>query len=409
MDFLFVALILTISVGVVQPAAVDPCAADADQVNVGPVRVDPGNCAGYVMCEHVGNFKRTHYKGCKPGLIFDPVPLWCDYCNKVDCGTRPLPDGHCEGLMSSVNATTTETPLPPPDELLGDSCKDIEQLVRYVITNNTNAFYRLNNGRFEYVSCGPWMFSLSICNCDAPGAQSLLYKEGLKISVVSGVSGGIFPIVYDFEGDFKATRPGHNRVWTGVYDQAYIVPGGIVHKRAAMFKEGRMEIPYFQNTFFEQLTVAFYYKRSSKAGSGTMGLVNNGRSALQPSIQIFCERTYIRASLLTDVTTYEIQHRDRSNPLEADVWHHVAFVYNTTSLELYVNGTGRVEIDVEGNMLRRPQASMVVGRDYYIDGDLGQGTSSFVGMMDDLRFYDRALDDDEVMALFESRNGNNKT
>jgi len=49
---------------------------------------DTYNCRKYWHCE---GGQGTHYL-CENNLLFDPVHIWCDFSNSVDCGGRPICD-----------------------------------------------------------------------------------------------------------------------------------------------------------------------------------------------------------------------------------------------------------------------------------------------------------------------------
>ncbi|XP_013398747.1 uncharacterized protein LOC106165186 [Lingula anatina] len=161
-----------------------------------------------------------------------------------------------------------------------------------------------------------------------------------------------------------------------------------------------MEIPYFMNRRFGDTSVAFFYKRLKSSG-GSQGLINNGRVTKSgaPSVQIFSETWYIRGAVKTNVTTYEFMYRDSDNRMNEGDWHHVAYVCNSTNLLIFVNGTQRVNVPIEGQIARQPHSPMVIGVDRYIDLDLGFGSSRFKGYMDDIRFYDWAISHDEIEEL----------
>ena len=79
-----------------------------------------------------------------------------------------------------------------------------------------------------------------------------------------------------------------------------------------------------------------------------------------------------------------------STNINDDQWHHVAGVYNGSSLYLYVDGG----LDASGSASGSLSFS---APNVYIGGS---PTQSFNGLIDDVRIYDRALSEDEVKTLY---------
>jgi hypothetical protein len=79
-----------------------------------------------------------------------------------------------------------------------------------------------------------------------------------------------------------------------------------------------------------------------------------------------------------------------SGLLKANVWQHVAFTYNGVSLRLFYNGTEVALLPV--NKPRKPgDKPLTIGR-----RQDGYDKSCFHGRIDDVRVYNRALDDKEI-------------
>lgn len=76
-------------------------------------------------------------------------------------------------------------------------------------------------------------------------------------------------------------------------------------------------------------------------------------------------------------------------------WHHVAFVWNSTSLLLYVDGRRVVIRPRKAEVTYLPRLPLELGRSN------GCHLRYFMGIMDDVRIYSRALRAEEVKALFD--------
>ena len=87
------------------------------------------------------------------------------------------------------------------------------------------------------------------------------------------------------------------------------------------------------------------------------------------------------------------------NTLVADGgWHHVAGVYDGTDLLLFVDGVLDA-ITAVGSIAIDTTADLRIGENYAL------GNSYFAGTLDEVRIYDRALSDAEVMQLSDQRTG----
>jgi hypothetical protein len=85
----------------------------------------------------------------------------------------------------------------------------------------------------------------------------------------------------------------------------------------------------------------------------------------------------------------------RSTPLPADVWTHVAGVYDRRTIRLYVNGALAAETDATAQFDLN-DFEVNLGRNTQTRSDLLKGS------VDDVRIYSRALFPSEVKALFNS-------
>jgi hypothetical protein len=83
-----------------------------------------------------------------------------------------------------------------------------------------------------------------------------------------------------------------------------------------------------------------------------------------------------------------------SEVLPEQKWHHLAYVFDGTLHQLYVNGI----LAAVSNL-----ATAVGVADHLYFGSWGGTTQHFPGKIDDVRFYDRRLDADEVSSLAQGR------
>jgi len=82
-------------------------------------------------------------------------------------------------------------------------------------------------------------------------------------------------------------------------------------------------------------------------------------------------------------------------------WHHVAVVKNGLNVKIYVDG----ELDGESDFgdWSKDGATVITMGAGSEEGDVWPGT--YVGLMDDVRFYQKALTDEEIVAIFNEAAG----
>lgn len=83
-----------------------------------------------------------------------------------------------------------------------------------------------------------------------------------------------------------------------------------------------------------------------------------------------------------------------SAALTANVWTHVAMVYNGSTIKLYINGTENQSLTYTGNITSYSGAACYIGR--YTGGS----GYEFPGQIDEVRIYDRALSAGDVSAMY---------
>ncbi len=80
-------------------------------------------------------------------------------------------------------------------------------------------------------------------------------------------------------------------------------------------------------------------------------------------------------------------------PLQTGQWYHVAFTYDGSQIRVYVNGEPDREPVPRVGELETNDLPLLIGAASYGDG--------LDGILDEVRIYNRALDEDEVRALFQ--------
>ncbi|MEM7234841.1 MAG: LamG domain-containing protein, partial [Planctomycetota bacterium] len=80
--------------------------------------------------------------------------------------------------------------------------------------------------------------------------------------------------------------------------------------------------------------------------------------------------------------------------IDLGVWTHVVFSYDGSAMRLYVNG----ELDAEGELSVSPRIS---GADLFIGDQVASSDRSYVGMLDELRVWNRARSHDEIKEWYD--------
>ena len=85
--------------------------------------------------------------------------------------------------------------------------------------------------------------------------------------------------------------------------------------------------------------------------------------------------------------------------LEAGVWSHVAATYDGSKMRLYHNGVEIMSADKTGTIQTDPTAAVAIGNSPL--GDPGGLRATFHGLIDDLRIYNSALGEQELLGVMQ--------
>lgn len=198
------------------------------------------------------------------------------------------------------------------------------------------------------------------------------------------------------EGDVAFTSVGRadalvkNGTWTG----------GVVGSALAFYGEKSYldcgpVVAWLPN---QQLTIAFWVRLTQAQASGAIVAVANGVGALPKDYGLVIHARD------TDTVRVVISDGDRTQTLVSSAvladlaWHHVVFVMDTDSFALYVDGS------IVGQKRARTLTPRWGDGFRFFVGDLrplhGVTTWRLLGMVDELRVYNRALSAKEVGGLY---------
>jgi hypothetical protein len=165
-----------------------------------------------------------------------------------------------------------------------------------------------------------------------------------------------------------------------------------------------VEIPHTDSMLADEGTVAFWFRTTQY--TATQGLLSKDSSYFDTGghLTIRLLNGKVNARLQSTSESYEIE----SSALAVVKWTHVAFVWGSNGMFLYVNGreeatnpsyTGGLGTSSGGTGNFEP---IVLGANSWASGDLSATPLQdyFSGAMDDIRFYTRSLCGEEVFKIY---------
>ena len=143
-------------------------------------------------------------------------------------------------------------------------------------------------------------------------------------------------------------------------------------------------------------SLAFWFRTSDTAGSGSRYLVSHGATSAQHRLGVYFEQSTgtLRTALIyaNDLTALDVL--DVTRDLRDGQWHHYALVARTDDLvRVYIDGQPEVAALYLGDTCNPTGDLMLAAR-----SDLGAGTSANVEL-DELQMWSRAISDTEVALL----------
>lgn len=139
----------------------------------------------------------------------------------------------------------------------------------------------------------------------------------------------------------------------------------------------------------DEFTIATWFNFDSSIDNGDHSLLGTGSSGTK-SFDLEYNDGVIELSFYEshESTNYTAQF---NVGFDHDTWFHLAIVYNSSSVVLYINGSEVARQPITYS-LNRVVNNLYIGNDDY---------NGFIGGVDDFRFYDQALSDSEIIKLVE--------
>lgn len=201
---------------------------------------------------------------------------------------------------------------------------------------------------------------------------------------------------YPFNGDF--TDVTGNTANTGLPSGNLSFLCG-VEESALSFNGGTDQVnlvgPLLQEFNVENFSLSFYFKSTGSAG--TQYLLAKQRTDCVGDYSFYVRYNPVSRSL--NVVLFETANKNVSLVTRLDAqqcWQHIALVRDNNRVKLYVNGeqaaegitVGRINLDNDGDLILGSAAC------------IGPNETRFQGLLDELRFYNRALKAEEVRGLY---------
>ncbi|MBE7173184.1 MAG: LamG domain-containing protein [Williamsia sp.] len=173
---------------------------------------------------------------------------------------------------------------------------------------------------------------------------------------------------------------------------------------AYRFEKGaNIEVPYDASLNPQSFTISVWLRRDSiRDGNYILSLNRWEGFKFQLQTNNFMFLTFkVSNTVYKDVD---------SNPgvIPQSVWTHAAVSYTEGAMKFYINGVLVKSVNISGTPITLPSpVNLVIGnqlpKSVYMltSGDFQYGGENFfIGSMDDLRFYNKALTDAEVLSIF---------
>ena len=148
-------------------------------------------------------------------------------------------------------------------------------------------------------------------------------------------------------------------------------------------------------TSMDQLSIVAWFKKSSSSNLFTIIQKGTGDSNEEYVLSVQNSRIYF------DIGNTGGPYIQPSYSVNSDVWYHIAAVHNrsggNSSLKIYINGQ-----NIGGTVVNSDYPPMDNNESVTIGMRKGHPSQSFIGQIDEVRIYNRALSDEDITTLYNS-------
>lgn len=201
-------------------------------------------------------------------------------------------------------------------------------------------------------------------------------------------------IYYPFAGNANdASGNGHN----GTVYGAILAPDRFGQPNQAYHFDGSSRI-FIANSILvsgSAITLAAWVK-PDMVSSNWMNVISSGT---QNSYVLGLATNSVQGSL--NFRPGSVTDSSASGTMQTNTWTHLAMVYDGTSCSLFINGSKVASQPANQSLYQDPEAILNIGAyQYYYAGIVyNDGFSGFVGTIDEVRIYNRALSSQEIAQL----------
>jgi len=146
------------------------------------------------------------------------------------------------------------------------------------------------------------------------------------------------------------------------------------------------------------LTFSLWIKPNEITSNNRYIISTGGQTGSSMGYFLLCKTGGIEIGRTNTIHTCTTENDQPINPLEIDNWYHIIGRYNSNIgvLDVFVNGIFIESFESDG------QATQSDHRDVYIanSNNVHSASRNFIGLIDDIRIYDRILTDTEIEALY---------
>lgn len=169
---------------------------------------------------------------------------------------------------------------------------------------------------------------------------------------------------------------------------------------AAYYFDGVNDYIYITNSSLVEggyVALSFWLKKDISESSGYPIITGN-----QNDYYIHCEGDSISCWIVTDqphggspITGFETEYG--YSPYNQ--WNHIVLNYDGNNLEMYINNVLSKSIPANGHIFT-PQSDHLVFGIYFLGGSPSNQTTYYGGLLDDIRIYNRPLNNVEITNLY---------
>ncbi|KAK2158957.1 hypothetical protein LSH36_161g06012 [Paralvinella palmiformis] len=166
--------------------------------------------------------------------------------------------------------------------------------------------------------------------------------------------------------------------------------------KAAYFngKSSNIEVPAFNNKETPVMSLSLWYMRDSTSDDGPEALLSNDACSSDddPTIQVLSTGySKILGGFRAGRDTDKISSTNSFSDKGVNNWNHIVVVYDGSKITLYLNGQVKSTREASG-MIKPAHCPLLIGSMY--------GKNYFKGYMDEICFYNYALDANQVDHLY---------